>query len=311
MLPAQRERLDALFLPRSAGRWRPGGSATSTTRSSARIARRLIWTFSGDGARAPASGPTARSSTSTDEPLDVTERQRRSQLWHPIGRPVDEVLAWRELARSARDPPAVQAGAPRGLPADRRRAADGDVLQPLRRPRPAAAPVQRALRRARLEEQAAADGGRRVPAGARASCRSGACGPSSGSRASATTTAPTRPRAARSCTWPPTRSASTASTPHRTSPTPAAAATPAAGGPRTRGVNEPLPLDADPAAGLQRDHARRRPVRRRRLRRQRPDWQDGGPGGRYRDYWQTLLASATSPNGPDAPRRCSSGWSRG
>ena len=53
----------------------------------------------------------------------------------------------------------------------------------------------------------------------------------------------------------------------------------------TRGVNEPMPLEQIPAAGLLRDHARYGSVRRRRVVGNDPTWQDGGPGGRYRDYW--------------------------
>ena len=94
-------------------------------------------------------------STSTVKPLDVPN-DSDVELWHPLGRPIEDVIAWRRWLEATRDPSAVQAGPPRGLPAHRRRAANRRLLEPFRGAHPAAAPVQRPLRGAWMEEQAAA-----------------------------------------------------------------------------------------------------------------------------------------------------------
>ena len=112
--------------------------------------------------------------------------------------------------------------------------------------------------------------------------------PSSGSKASATTTAPIPTIPAFSSGSRPTRFASTAWPLRRIGPTrPGAATTSAATGPGQGDINEPLPLDQVPplvfseiicdvdlfvaVSSVAND----------------PTWQDGGPDGRYRAYWQS------------------------
>lgn len=94
MLPAQSERLDATFLlqkrwPASIWRERYLDHPLVGT-----IARRLIWNFTADG--------TTRAGVWFDDRLvDVSDRvldppnDAEVELWHPIGRPIEDVVAWR------------------------------------------------------------------------------------------------------------------------------------------------------------------------------------------------------------------------
>ena len=117
----------------------------------ARMARRLIWSFK-LGERWVAGLPEADGVF--DEggtPLDLDGADVRVRLWHPMqsdGEPRAGVAA---AARAPRRHAAVQAGAPRDLRPDRRRAGDAHPLEPLCRAHRAAAPVPRALPGARLE----------------------------------------------------------------------------------------------------------------------------------------------------------------
>jgi hypothetical protein len=105
MIPAQSERLDSMFLlekqwPLPVWRERYLDHPLVGT-----LARRLIWTFTTNGdTRAGAwSGDTIEdvAGNSIDPPNDASVG-----LWHPIGRPVEDVLAWRRWveAREIRQP---------------------------------------------------------------------------------------------------------------------------------------------------------------------------------------------------------------
>ena len=95
MLPAQSERLDAMFLLEKrwpAGVWRERYLDHPLVGT---LARRLIWTFTADGrTRAGAWSGDAMVDVS-DQPLDVPN-DTAVELWHPIGRSVEDVLAWRQ-----------------------------------------------------------------------------------------------------------------------------------------------------------------------------------------------------------------------
>lgn len=96
MLPAQRERIDSLFLSRRSWELSSWRELYLDHPLLGTIARRLIWVFS--------SGSEAQAGIWLDDdlrgvdgrPLLLTERHSVS-LWHPIDRPVAEVLAWRQL----------------------------------------------------------------------------------------------------------------------------------------------------------------------------------------------------------------------
>ena len=95
MLPAQSERLDAMFLLEKrwpAGVWRERYLDHPLVGT---LARRLIWTFT-------ASGSTRAGAWSGDAIVDVSANpiavpnDAEVELWHPIGQPVEDVLAWRQ-----------------------------------------------------------------------------------------------------------------------------------------------------------------------------------------------------------------------
>ena len=95
MLPAQSERLDSMFLLEKrwpAGMWRERYLDHPLVGT---LARRLIWTFT-------ANGSTRAGAWSGDAIVDTLDRtfdvpnDTTVELWHPIGQPVEDVLAWRQ-----------------------------------------------------------------------------------------------------------------------------------------------------------------------------------------------------------------------
>ena len=95
MLPAQSERLDAMFLLEKrwpVGVWRERYLDHPLVGT---LARRLIWTFT-------ANGRTRSGAWSGEAIVDVSDKlidvpnDAEVELWHPIGRSVEEVLAWRQ-----------------------------------------------------------------------------------------------------------------------------------------------------------------------------------------------------------------------
>ena len=201
------------------------------------LARRLIWVMDGtpslpdDATKncqnepAPAPQPLPSSPAGGGERGPTRTGPGGSlRLWHPLGAPPDDVLRWRQTAGGAGHRPALQAGPPGGLPADRRRAPHPHLLQSVRRPHPQAAPVQQPVRLAGLEEQAAPDGGRRLPARHPRPAPAQPPGRVLGGGHRRRLRHGHQRRPGRTCASPPTRSASTAWTPRPTPPTPAAAA---------------------------------------------------------------------------------------
>jgi hypothetical protein len=95
MIPAQRERIDTLFLaqkrwPHSVWQERYLDHPLIGT-----IARRLIWDFAAKGNTNSGIWHDGRLVGSSGKPLTI-KGDAEVLLWHPIGRPMDEVLAWRE-----------------------------------------------------------------------------------------------------------------------------------------------------------------------------------------------------------------------
>jgi len=94
MLPAQSERLDAMFLLEKQWPARVWRERYLDHPLVGTIARRLIWNFIVDGTARVGIWSGDRLVDAADRPLDVSD-DSVVELWHPIGRPVEEVLAWR------------------------------------------------------------------------------------------------------------------------------------------------------------------------------------------------------------------------
>ncbi len=95
MLPAQRERLDTLFLsqkswPLSIWRERYLDHPLIGT-----IARRLIWSFTSNGRTIDGCWHDGKLLGSSGKPLNLND-QATVSLWHPIGHAMEEVLGWRD-----------------------------------------------------------------------------------------------------------------------------------------------------------------------------------------------------------------------
>jgi len=94
MLPAQSERLDAMFLLQKqwpATIWRERYLDHPLVGT---LARRLIWNFATSGPTRTGIWRDGGLVDVFDQPLDVPD-DAGVGLWHPIGRPLEEVLAWR------------------------------------------------------------------------------------------------------------------------------------------------------------------------------------------------------------------------
>jgi hypothetical protein len=95
MLPAQSERLDSMFLIQK--RW---AQSAWTERYLdhplvGTLARRLIWNFITPKHTITGIWLDGKIVNVDDEPLKLPD-DAQVELWHPIGRPMDDVLAWRE-----------------------------------------------------------------------------------------------------------------------------------------------------------------------------------------------------------------------
>ncbi|MBX3419782.1 MAG: DUF4132 domain-containing protein [Pirellulaceae bacterium] len=95
MLPAQRERMDSLFLAQRSwplALWRERYLDHPLIGT---IARRLIWTFTANKKTSAGIWWNDGLVDAADKPLRVAE-DAAVTLWHPIGHSVDAILAWRE-----------------------------------------------------------------------------------------------------------------------------------------------------------------------------------------------------------------------
>ena len=59
------------------------------------LARRLIWTFTANGSTCVGAWSGDAIVDVSDKPIDVPN-DTEVELWHPIGRSVEDVLAWRQ-----------------------------------------------------------------------------------------------------------------------------------------------------------------------------------------------------------------------
>jgi hypothetical protein len=97
MLPAQRDRLDGLMIGGkdwSLADWRDRYHDHPLVGT---IARRLIWTVGGAAAFFIDGRP-----TDVDGNVIATTDASRVAIWHPVGRPTDEILAWRRRLEALR-----------------------------------------------------------------------------------------------------------------------------------------------------------------------------------------------------------------
>ncbi len=96
MLPAQRERLDGLFLAEKTwplATWRERYLDHPLVGT---LARRLIWCFSEKGKRSTGIFLDGKLVDQKGEPLESLEADTEVSLWHPIDRELEEIIGWRE-----------------------------------------------------------------------------------------------------------------------------------------------------------------------------------------------------------------------
>ncbi|WP_337175210.1 DUF4132 domain-containing protein [Paludisphaera sp.] len=95
MLTAQRERIDGLFLVRKPWPFEAWRGRYRDHPLVGVIARRLIWRFESDDRTVDGAWLDGRMVDAHDWPLDGLEASTVG-LWHPIGRTIEEVTAWRD-----------------------------------------------------------------------------------------------------------------------------------------------------------------------------------------------------------------------
>ncbi|AMV38321.1 DUF4132 domain-containing protein [Planctomyces sp. SH-PL62] len=96
MLTAQRERIDGLFLARKTWPLEAWKTRYLDHPLVGAIARRLIWTFETNGQSDAGIWLDGRIVCVDDVPLEGLGEVTKVALWHPIDRPVEEVAAWRD-----------------------------------------------------------------------------------------------------------------------------------------------------------------------------------------------------------------------
>ncbi|MBX3442216.1 MAG: DUF4132 domain-containing protein [Planctomyces sp.] len=96
MLPAQRDRIDSLFLERRSWTFADWRERHLDHPLLGILARRIIWTFETPAGIRSGIWRADRMVDVDDEPLDGLDGPDVVvRLWHPIGLPLDDVLAWR------------------------------------------------------------------------------------------------------------------------------------------------------------------------------------------------------------------------
>lgn len=96
MLTAQRERIDGLFLSRKAWPFAAWRERYLDHPLVGVIARRLLWRFETNGKAVDGIWLDGRLVGADDQPLEGLGEGTTVSLWHPVGRPVEEVTAWRD-----------------------------------------------------------------------------------------------------------------------------------------------------------------------------------------------------------------------
>ncbi|MEZ4570709.1 MAG: DUF4132 domain-containing protein [Thermomicrobiales bacterium] len=124
------------------------------------IARRLIWTVEQDNRVIEVAWLDGRLVDVENQPLNLMVDNPRVRLWHPIRIGCRDCPGLAGVAGPPRGHATVQASASRDLSADRCRARDRNIFEPVRRSHPAPASAQRAVSGTRLALPAAGGMGR-------------------------------------------------------------------------------------------------------------------------------------------------------
>ena len=96
MLTAQRERIDGLFLQKKSWPLEVWRARYLDHPLVGAIARRLIWRFESEGRAVDGAWLDGRLVDVDDQPLGDLKEAATVSLWHPIDRSVEEVTAWRD-----------------------------------------------------------------------------------------------------------------------------------------------------------------------------------------------------------------------
>ncbi|WP_165250427.1 DUF4132 domain-containing protein [Paludisphaera soli] len=96
LLAAHRQRLEASYLARRTWNFPAWREHVLDHPLVGAIARRLIWTFDADGRAVAGAWLDDRIIGVDDAPLEGLGEATKVALWHPIDRPVNEVTAWRD-----------------------------------------------------------------------------------------------------------------------------------------------------------------------------------------------------------------------
>src|SRR4030095_9071825 len=92
MLPAQRERIDQLHLVRKSWSLPLWKERYLDHPLAGVLARRLIWSFAGSRQNSSGLYSDGELMDVQGKSLDWVNAETKVELWHPIGKPVDEVL---------------------------------------------------------------------------------------------------------------------------------------------------------------------------------------------------------------------------
>lgn len=97
MLVAQRDRIDQLFLLQKSWEYSKWRERYLDHPLVGTIARRLIWSVAKGKSFNDVAFLDGRLVDRTNKPIGDLKSDCTVTLWHPIGRPIDEIVAWREL----------------------------------------------------------------------------------------------------------------------------------------------------------------------------------------------------------------------
>lgn len=96
LIPAQKARIDSLFLERRIWPFPVWRERYLEHPLVGLIARRLIWSFHREGSERPLTGTWHEGRIVDPDGTPLTDLDATTvELWHPIGKPLDDVLSWR------------------------------------------------------------------------------------------------------------------------------------------------------------------------------------------------------------------------
>lgn len=96
MLPAQRERIDSLFLQQKTWQFPVWRERYLDHPLVGVLARRMLWEFTTAGRTTTGIFFNGQLADVDLKPLENLSEHTTVQLWHPIGKPVEEIVAWRD-----------------------------------------------------------------------------------------------------------------------------------------------------------------------------------------------------------------------